>query len=336
MERRAADSGPMNFTYAMRTAMHPLRRILTVASILASAATVSAQMVPPSNDECVNAIVIGDGTVNGTTLGSTISTNGCGLSGLTIDVWYSYTALRSGLLALSTCGSGFDSSITLYASCTQLVNQLACNDDAPQGSPCGYATHDAFLTYPIATGQTYKIRISGFSGQQGTFRLTTLNDTGQPFCLGDGVSATVCPCGNSVAAGTLSGCKNSVGVGAKIDASGFPDVSSDSVQLLVSGLPANAPVLFFQGTLKQASGYGASFGDGVRCVSGNYVRLSTKPAVLGTATYPVAGELPLSSMGLVPASGGARFYQGWYRNSDPFCTLATFNLTNGLELVWQP
>lgn len=317
--------------------MRTFARYLSLVAVASALVTsVRAQGPIPSNDDCVNAIQITDGTVDGTTLGSTISTNGCGLSGLTIDVWYSYTALRSGLLALSTCGSSFDSSITLYASCTLLQQQITCNDDAPQGSPCGYGTHDAFLTYPIATGQTYKIRISGFSASQGNFRLTALNDTGQPFCFGDGVSSTVCPCGNTVSQGSLSGCKNSSGVGAKLEASGLPDVSSDSVRLSVTGLPLGAPILFFQGNVKQGSGYGASFGDGVRCVTGTTLRLSMQVPTGSTASYPSTSELPLSVAGYVPQSGGARYYQGWYRNSSTFCTAATFNLTNGLEIAWLP
>ena len=110
-------------------------RILTaLVFTLGLASTALAQI--PSNDDCGNAIVIGDGTITGTTIGSTISTNGCGLSGMTIDVWYSYTATQTGLLALDTCGSSFDTSITLYAFCGAPI-QITCNDDAPQGSPCG-------------------------------------------------------------------------------------------------------------------------------------------------------------------------------------------------------
>jgi hypothetical protein len=34
---------------------------------------------------------------------------------------------------------------------------------------------------------------------------------------------------------------------------------------------------------------------------------------------------------------GSRYYQAWFRNADPtFCTSATFNLTNGREVVWAP
>ncbi len=311
------------------------RLLSTVLAVFVLATAASAQIVPVTNDECWQAIPIGDGTITGTTIGSTISIPGCGLSGFTPDVWYSYTATRAGLLSLDTCGSSFDTSITLYANCSAIV-QITCNDDAPQGSPCGYGTHDAYLTYPIRLNETIKIRMSGFVGSQGVFTLTTLNATGHPFCLGDNVSATVCPCGNSVPVGTRSGCRNTTGAGAKLEAAGFADVSNDSARLLVSGLTPGAPILFFQGDAKQSSGYGLSFGDGVRCVSGTVIRLGTKFATNGTTMFPNTGDPLLHIAGAIPPAGGVALYQGWYRNSSSFCLPATFNLTNGLEVAWLP
>lgn len=311
------------------------RTLALLALPLLCTATARGQLPLAPNDDCINAIPIGDGTITGTTIGSTISIPGCGLSGLTIDVWYSYTATRAGLLELNTCGSSFDTTITLYASCTS-VFQITCNDDAPQGSPCGYPTHDAYLTYPIQEGETIKIRISGFVAQQGAFVLSASNATGHPFCLGDSISATVCPCGNSVPPGTTAGCRNSTGTGATLEASGRAEVWFDSARLTVSGLQPGAPVLFFQGSAKQSSGYGQSFGDGVRCVSGSIIRIATKIATNGTATYPGAGDPSLRIAGGIPPSGGIALYQGWYRNSSTFCLPATFNLTNGVEVAWIP
>jgi hypothetical protein len=31
---------------------------------------------------------------------------------------------------------------------------------------------------------------------------------------------------------------------------------------------------------------------------------------------------------------GTRYYQTWYRNAAAFCTVATFNLTNGVQIDW--
>jgi hypothetical protein len=315
--------------------MSVTRSLLATLALLPLLATTATAQGTPLNDDCSNAIAIGDGTYTGTTSGATISVNGCGLSGLTIDVWYSYTAANAGLLALDTCGSSYDTSITLYGFCGSLT-QIVCNDDAPQGAPCGYNTTDSYLTYPIRANETVKIRISGFVGQQGAFVLTAKNATGHAFCLGDNVSATVCPCGNSVPPGTRSGCRNSTGLGARLDATGSADWSNDTARLTVSGLTPGAPILFFQGTVKQSSGYGQSFGDGLRCVTGTIVRLGTKFAPNGTVSFPEAGDLPLHVAGLIPQSGGMTLYQGWYRNSSTFCLPATFNMTNGMEVSWAP
>jgi hypothetical protein len=40
--------------------------------------------------------------------------------------------------------------------------------------------------------------------------------------------------------------------------------------------------------------------------------------------------------GSVPAGGGVRTYQAWYRNAAAFCSAATFNLTNAVEVTWTP
>lgn len=96
----------------------------------------------------------------------------------------------------------------------------------------------------------------------------------------------------------------------------------------------NSSVLYFQGTSKVASGAGVVFGDGLRCVGGSVIRLTTTTNTLGTSRYPFFGDLPLSVRGSITTSGTTRYYQGWYRNSATFCTADTFNLTNGLQVTW--
>jgi hypothetical protein len=34
--------------------------------------------------------------------------------------------------------------------------------------------------------------------------------------------------------------------------------------------------------------------------------------------------------------GSFHVYQVWFRNSAPFCTAATFNLTNVVSFTWAP
>ena len=92
----------------------------------------------------------------------------------------------------------------------------------------------------------------------------------------------------------------------------------------------NSSALYFQGTAQ----LNVMFGDGLRCAGGSILRLGTKQNASGTSQYPAAGDPPISVRGAIPANGGLRTYQCWYRNAANFCTAATFNLTNGVEIVW--
>ncbi len=150
-------------------------------------------------------------------------------------------------------------------------------------------------------------------------------------CAGDGTGAA-CPCGNTGSSGR--GCGNSVNAGgALLSGFGNPLVINDSFQLRVEGLPNNAACLFFQGTTVLSPAL--PFGDGLRCVGGSVIRLTTKFSVNGATLYPSTLEEDISSRGQVPAAGGTRHYQVWYRNAATFCTASTFNLSNGLTVEWR-
>ncbi len=160
------------------------------------------------------------------------------------------------------------------------------------------------------------------------------------YCAG---LTTTCPCGN--AGQGAAGCENSAqSGGALLRAFGRASIVADQVTLLATGLPAGSSALFFQGTARENGGAGLSFGDGLRCAGGTVVRLSTYGVVAGTASIGYGGTnglaggdtTPLHTQGLVPFSGGTRMYQVWYRNAATFCTSATFNLSNGVEISWIP
>jgi Tol biopolymer transport system component len=161
--------------------------------------------------------------------------------------------------------------------------------------------------------------------------------SGSTFCAGDG-TATPCPCGNSGVPG--SGCASSSQPdGGHLFALGTPSVSSDTLVLRGEGLPASY-IVYFQGTLQVNGGAGNVFGDGLLCTGGSIVRLGTKLSMGGASGgcvsgYPDAGDLAISLKGSIPSVGGTRTYQGWYRASAPFCTPATYNMTNGIQEVWQ-
>ncbi|MCY2959428.1 MAG: hypothetical protein NTY35_04620 [Planctomycetota bacterium] len=156
---------------------------------------------------------------------------------------------------------------------------------------------------------------------------------GVSFCAGDG-SATACPCANASPAGSGRGCLNSLGTGGLLVASGTASLASDSVVLSGTSMP-NSSALYFQGTAQQSAGLGVAFGDGLRCAAGSVIRLGTKFNAGGASQYPVVGDPPVSVRGLV-VGAGTRTYQGWYRNAAAFCTVSTFNLTNGVSVTWTP
>jgi hypothetical protein len=169
----------------------------------------------------------------------------------------------------------------------------------------------------------------------GGFNQVYVRDRGpaSPFaalCTGDFGAA--CPCGNNSTTGLNEGCLDSFGVGGKLTGAGSSSLAADTLVLAGSQM-TNGACLYFQGTAMSNSGYGVAFGDGLRCAVGTVVRLSTKPNTSGASHFPSAGDLSVSVRGGV-TSPSMRTYQIWYRNAASFCTASTFNLTNGLWVMW--
>ncbi len=149
------------------------------------------------------------------------------------------------------------------------------------------------------------------------------------YCFGDTGN---CPCANVGTAG--NGCPSSVNPGgANLAATGTASVGADTLVLAGTGMP-NSSALYFQGTTQINGGLGAPFGDGLRCAGGAIIRLGTKQNAAGASQYPDAGDALISIRGSIPGAGATRTYQVWYRNAANFCNAETFNLTNGVMIVW--
>jgi hypothetical protein len=161
--------------------------------------------------------------------------------------------------------------------------------------------------------------------------------TGTAFCFGDG-SGAACPCGPVQNGGPGEGCLNSAGSGGKLGAHGIASVGNDTLTLVASGMPGSALALYFQGTTATARGLGVLYGDGLSCAGGAVIRLGTKDSTNGSSTFGAgSGSDPsISTRGRIPAAGGVRTYQAFYRDGAAFCTPAAFNLTNGVRIVWSP
>jgi hypothetical protein len=161
------------------------------------------------------------------------------------------------------------------------------------------------------------------------------NDTtGTTVCEG---TMALCPCGNGGAPG--NGCGNSFNAdGANLIATGNAvlGAGNDTLVLHASGMSAASAPSWV--TFAQASTLATAFtfGDGISCLGGSLIRLGTRPIVGGASSFGhnVGSDPDISVQGLINAPG-TRHYQAVYRNAMPFCTADTFNITNGVSIVWN-
>ncbi len=149
------------------------------------------------------------------------------------------------------------------------------------------------------------------------------------YCFGDG-SGTPCPCLNH--GGPGEGCRNSGGSGAVIDAEGSASVSAADLVLTGAGLVVLQPGLYFQAENAVDGGDGIVFGDGLRCAGGALIRLQVRGA---DPSGNSATTIDIAAKGAVNA-GDTKRYQIWYRDPGVSPCLSEFNLSNGLEITWEP
>jgi hypothetical protein len=84
------------------------------------------------------------------------------------------------------------------------------------------------------------------------------------------------------------------------------------------------------------------FGDGMGCMGGHLKRLFHHNASAGSVSAPQGSDLSFSArssaVGSPIAPGATRIYHVFYRDPNPgFCPFplgATFNVSNGLRVLW--
>jgi hypothetical protein len=127
----------------------------------------------PGNDRCQFARLVTAGTYTGSTARASLDGSAsCGSSNTSRSVWYKFVANATAPLTITTCGSAFDTVLSVYDtdSCPSGTgSQIACNDDAPSGSPCGGSF--SAVTINAVSGETYYIRLGGYEGDFGNYRL---------------------------------------------------------------------------------------------------------------------------------------------------------------------
>ncbi len=231
------------------------------------------------------------------------------------DIWVSSFGILGSSLAVTEAHQSVDFS-SQQALRTDVVSERSGGAVGSKRCYISWDTTSASTAHDIRGG-FYDIPLGG--GYQTT-------------CFGDGTNGS-CPCSNN---GSFQrGCANSQNAsGASLSAVGNSQTGAgDNMVFTASGVPANVTCTLFQGTSNLTPSF---FGDGLRCVGGSQIRIRTKFAVGSTATWPTGAESDVSVTGLIPGLGAQRYYQVSYRNSAPFCTSATFNISNGMRVLWLP
>ncbi len=121
---------------------------------------------PPTNDECTDCIRV---LTNSSYSGRTTASSGTDVSSCSqndsLDVWHCWTADCTGRVNISTCGSGFDTTLSVFDACDGV--QLACDDDSCPTNP----PNNSSVTLDVTEGTSYFIRVSGYDGRVGNYTL---------------------------------------------------------------------------------------------------------------------------------------------------------------------
>jgi len=135
---------------------------------------ISSADAASSNNTCANATVVTftDGSYTDDTVNTTSNTNdhtetGCGAAAGKDAFWKIPASDTSYTYSIDTNGSGYDTVLNVYTSCTLTsANRVACNDDGGEGT-C------SALSFTGQAGQAYYIVVDGYySSSKGD---TTLN-----------------------------------------------------------------------------------------------------------------------------------------------------------------
>ncbi|MFT4543345.1 MAG: hypothetical protein ACI841_004771 [Planctomycetota bacterium] len=132
--------------------------------------------------------------------------------------------------------------------------------------------------------------------------------------------------GNSYCSSTA----NSTGGAAVISASGSKSVTANDLVLSASPAPEGEFGIFYYG----ANQISSAFGNGTRCVGGaNLARYSVGTITGGALTHAADHTMPPYAAVAI-TSGSTWNFQAWFR--DPSAGGAAFDLSDGLELTFQP
>lgn len=124
----------------------------------------------PSNDHFANAASFTTGVAGSTTGTNVAATRQGGEpahagSGASRSVWWRFTAAASGSITIDTFGSSFDTRLAVYTGTSVGgLTHVASNDDT--------GGLQSRVTFSAVSGRTYRVAVDGWSGAQGSIRLS--------------------------------------------------------------------------------------------------------------------------------------------------------------------
>ncbi len=140
-----------------------------------SVACLTARSGVPANNMCTSATrITRNGVWNGSNVGATTDGGnaGCGSNGAgTADVWWVLTPPASGTVTIDTCGSDFDTILSVYDDCPGGIDDLiVCNDDM-SSTACPSNGLNSRVTFAGVQGNTYYVRVASFGTVRGNIVL---------------------------------------------------------------------------------------------------------------------------------------------------------------------
>jgi len=122
----------------------------------------------PPHDECANAVEVFEEMPHAdVTTGATgVSWSSCADGGDTLDVWHKFIPDANSYYSISLCGSGFDTTLSLFDLCGG--SEIACNDD--------FCDLQSQVSASLTQANTYYIRVAGYNGATGSYTLTVTEE----------------------------------------------------------------------------------------------------------------------------------------------------------------
>lgn len=135
------------------------------------------------NDECSGAIALGNGlSASYSTVGAFTSSPAWPCASGGSDSWFTYTATGTGSMSVSLCSQAtWDTALQVFSGACTGLTSLGCNDDT--------CSLQSTVTVNVTQGTTYRIRVGGYAGAVGSFRLNITGPANPP-AAPSGLSAT--------------------------------------------------------------------------------------------------------------------------------------------------